>query len=76
MFCLNRQLHGHDLIRIAYLPPTSALVLVSYLVTFRSVGINVNRIGGPKGVSNINSAYFIHVMPKIGGRGGGGGWRL
>ena len=29
---------------------------------------NVNRIGGgPKGVSNINSAYFIHVMPKIGG---------
>ena len=41
----------------------------------RSVGINVNRIGGggggggggPKGVSNINSAYFIHIMPKIGG---------
>ena len=30
---------------------------------------NVNRIGGggPKGVSNINSAYFIHIMPKIGG---------
>ena len=32
---------------------------------------NVNRIGGggggPKGVSNINLAYFIHIMPKIGG---------
>ena len=23
--------------------------------------------GGPKGVSNINSAYFIHITPKIGG---------
>ena len=32
---------------------------------------NVNRIvgGGPKGVSNINSAYFIYIMLKIGGGG-------
>ena len=25
--------------------------------------------GGPKGVSNINSVYIIHIIPKIGGRG-------
>ena len=24
-------------------------------------------------MSNINSAYFIHIMPQIGGGGGGGG---
>ena len=43
-------------------------VLSKLFVTaeFRRVG-TLTGLGGPKGVSNIYSAYFIHIMPKIGG---------
>ena len=52
---------------------TNALILLLELICQKRR--NVNRIGGggggPKGVCNINSAYFMHIMTKIGGGGQG-----
>ena len=45
----------------------SALLSIAFTCPTCQKSRNVNRIGGAKGVSNINSAYFIHIMPKIGG---------